>query len=111
LDGFFSSFPLDDDEDEEEEEEEEEEEDLAGGGAGAEVASAAMWFHIRAKLVESAAVSWGRNCMYSYCIRGQEDGMRSDLQQTSDSQVNIGQVQPGYAGQDAQHLYTCRSVG
>jgi hypothetical protein len=49
LDGFFSSFPLD---------EEDEEEDLAGGGGEAEVASAAMWFHTRAKLVESAVVSW-----------------------------------------------------
>lgn len=62
LDGFFSSFPLEEDEDEDEE-------DLAGGGGEAEVASAAMWFHTRAKLVESAVVN-GPYRMYEILCHG-----------------------------------------
>jgi hypothetical protein len=38
---------------------------------------------------------------YTACIRGQEGGMLSDLQKTSDSEMNVGQVQPGYARQNA----------
>lgn len=34
--------------------------------------------------------------------------MRMYSQKTSDSEMDVGQVQPGHAGQDSQHLNTCR---